>query len=134
MSGAPESAQAGHGSGHEERDLTLRPIVLAGAGLVLVLVFVAVAMFGLYRVFATREARLSPPQNALAAAEGPRLPPQPRLQVQPIRDLRELHTAEDNILEHYAWVDRAAGVVRIPIARAIELLAAKGGEAGGKSQ
>ena len=51
-------------------------------------------MLGLYDVFAAREARLSPPANPLAAAEGPRLPPQPRLQVHPVKDLRELREAE----------------------------------------
>ena len=43
-----------------------------------------------------------------------------------MRDLRELREAESNILDHYGWVDRSAGVVRIPIARAIDLLAARG--------
>jgi hypothetical protein len=118
------------GVGHEHSDVTIRPIVVAGVGLTIALFVVAGLMLGLYDAFAAREARLSPPANPLAAAEGPRLPPQPRLQVHPVRDLRELREAESNILDHYAWVDKSAGVVRIPIARAIDLLAARAGQAG----
>ena len=33
---------------------------------------------------------------------------------------------EAKLLEHYTWVDKNAGTVRIPVDRAIELLAAKG--------
>jgi hypothetical protein len=113
------------GLGHEHTDVSVRPIVVAGIGLAIVLLVVAALMLGLYDVFAAREARLSPPANPLAAAEGPRLPPQPRLQVHPVKDLRELRAAENKILDHYGWVDQQAGVVRIPIGRAIDLLAAR---------
>jgi hypothetical protein len=113
------------GVGHEHTDVSVRPIVVAGIGLGTVLLIVAALMLGLYDVFAAREARLSPPANPLAAAEAPRLPPQPRLQVHPVKDLRELRAAESKILEHYGWVDKQAGVVRIPIQRAIDLLAAR---------
>jgi hypothetical protein len=114
------------GVGYEHTDIRARPIVVAGVGLTIVLLIVAALMLGLYDVFAAREARLSQPANPLAAAEGPRLPPQPRLQVHPVKDLRELREAERALLEHYGWVDKSAGVVRIPIARAIDLLAARG--------
>ncbi len=119
------------GVGHEHTDVYIRPIVVAGIGLTILLVIVVGLMLGLYDAFAAREARLSPPPNPLAAAEGPRLPPEPRLQVHPVKDLRELSEAESSILDHYGWVDRSAGVVRIPIARAIDLLAARGGGAQG---
>jgi hypothetical protein len=33
---------------------------------------------------------------------------------------------DDHILNTYAWVDKQNGVVRVPIDRAIDLLAAKG--------
>lgn len=124
MSSATPDTHAPHGQ-HEDRDINLRPVVIAAVLMVIILIGVAVAMLGLYDVFAAREARLSPPENPLAAAEGPRLPPEPRLQVQPIRDLQELREAETKILDNYAWVDKSAGVVRIPIGRAIDLLAAR---------
>ena len=113
------------GLGHEHSDISARPIVLAGIGLALALVVVAGVSLGLYDLFAARAARLSPPPNPLAAAEGQRLPPEPRLQVHPVKDLRELREAESNLLDHYGWIDKNAGIVRIPVARAIDLLAAR---------
>jgi hypothetical protein len=69
-----------------------------------------------------RAERLSPPPNPLAAEYGPVRPPEPRLQAEPIRDLKQLRAAEDTILGSYGWVDVRGGVVRIPIDRAMELL------------
>ena len=39
--------------------------------------------------------------------------------------LRQLRTKERDVLHHYGWVDKNQGVVRIPIDRAIELLASQ---------
>lgn len=54
------------------------------------------------------------------------LPPQPRLQTAPGHDLTGLRQAEDETLTRYGWVDRKAGVVRLPVARAMELVAQRG--------
>ena len=54
------------------------------------------------------------------------LPPPPRLQTYPFTDITALRTEEHKLLEEYAWVDKNAGVVRIPIERAIDVLAARG--------
>ncbi|MFN8643734.1 MAG: hypothetical protein U0802_19515 [Candidatus Binatia bacterium] len=128
MSHSPQEAHPVHA--HEESDVVLRPVVVAGLGLLVLLVVTCAAMFGLFHLFAREEARLSPPANPLAAAEGPRLPPQPRLQAHPVRDLEELRKAESELLTTYGWVDKNAGTVRIPVARAIDLLAQRAGDAG----
>ncbi len=114
---------------HEQRDVNLKPVVLSTIGLLIVLAVTFGLMVGLFDLFAFQEARLSPPANPLAVAEGRRLPPEPRLQAHPLRDLKDLRRAEREILDSYAWVDKHAGVVRIPVARAIELLAARAGQA-----
>lgn len=128
MSTTPHDAHPAHA--HEESDIVLRPVVIAGLGLLVLLVVTCVAMFGLYHVLAREEARLSPPANPLAAAEGPRLPPEPRLQAHPLKDLEELRRAEHELLTTYGWVDKSAGTVRIPVARAIEILAQRAGDTG----
>ena len=128
MSSTPHDTHPAHA--HEETDVVLRPVVIAGIGLLVLLVISCVAMFGLFHVLAREEARLSPPANPLAAAEGPRLPPEPRLQAHPIKDLEELRKAETELLTTYGWVDKSAGTVRIPVARAIELLAQRAGDTG----
>jgi hypothetical protein len=53
--------------------------------------------------------------------------PTPRLQTDDgNQDIADLHEKEDLLLEHYTWVDRSQGKVRIPIERAMELLAQRG--------
>lgn len=54
----------------------------------------------------------------------PRIPP-PRLQVAEPLDLETVRQAEDALLTGYAWVNREQGIVRIPIAEAMRLLAKK---------
>ncbi|HTV78401.1 MAG TPA: hypothetical protein VMF03_09090 [Steroidobacteraceae bacterium] len=53
--------------------------------------------------------------------------PSPRLQMDNgDQDLANLHEREDLLLDHYSWVDRSKGTVRIPIERAMELIAQRG--------
>jgi hypothetical protein len=53
--------------------------------------------------------------------------PTPRLEIDDgNQDLTELHGREDLLLDHYSWIDRGQGTVRIPIERAMELIAQKG--------
>jgi hypothetical protein len=115
---------------HEEDEVVLRPVVIAGIALVVVLLLTGAAMFGLYHALAREEARLSPPANPLAAAEGPRVPPQPRLQTNPLKELEALRQRETETLTTYGWVDQNAGTVRIPIDRAIDILAQRASDAG----
>ncbi len=53
--------------------------------------------------------------------------PTPRLQTDDgNQDIAQMHTREDLLLNHYTWVDEKAQTVRIPIARAMQILAAQG--------
>ena len=113
-----------YAAGHEERDVAFRPVVIGLAGLVGLLVVGAISMWVLFLYFAARPA--GPPANPLAQSFGRQVPPEPRLQTNPLADLQQLRAQEDEILSSYGWVDRNAGVVRIPVEQAIELLAQRG--------
>ncbi|MGH9606173.1 MAG: hypothetical protein ACRD3N_10805 [Terracidiphilus sp.] len=53
--------------------------------------------------------------------------PAPRLAVDNgDEDIAVLHAKEDLLLDHYTWIDEQKGTVRIPIERAMELIAEKG--------
>jgi hypothetical protein len=53
--------------------------------------------------------------------------PTPRLQTDDgLQDVADLHKREDLLIENYSWVDRSKGTVRIPIERAMELIAQRG--------
>ncbi len=53
--------------------------------------------------------------------------PTPRLETDDgNQDLADLHVRESLLLDHYSWIDRSQGKVRIPIERAMELIAQHG--------
>jgi hypothetical protein len=53
--------------------------------------------------------------------------PTPRLQTDDgYQEITDMHAKEDLLLENYTWVDRSQGKVRIPIERAMELIAQQG--------
>jgi hypothetical protein len=53
--------------------------------------------------------------------------PTPRLQTDDgNQDVADLHAREDLLLENYSWADQSQGKVRIPIERAMELIAQRG--------
>lgn len=107
---------------HERTDVSVRGVLLAGAVLAaagIVVQLLVGVQFGALDRARTRE-NPPPPPIAAAPLEGP---PEPRLQTMPAEDLAQLRAREDTTLDGYGWEDRAAGVVHIPIARAMELVA-----------
>src|ERR1700678_1464258 len=53
--------------------------------------------------------------------------PTPRLQTDDgNEEIGEMHAREDLLLDYYSWVDRSSGKVRIPISRAMQLIAQHG--------
>ncbi len=110
--------------GYERRDLSLRVVGIFFLGLTVAVAGVLLLMAWLFDYFDAREARRDTPPSPLAGAPSP--PPEPRLQVNAPKDLKAMRAAEDAALNTYGWVDRKAGVVRIPIDRAMDLLAERG--------
>jgi hypothetical protein len=53
--------------------------------------------------------------------------PAPRVQLDDgNQDVADLHARENILLDNYTWVDQSSGTVRIPIERAMQILAQKG--------
>ena len=52
--------------------------------------------------------------------------PEPRLQAEPRRELRQFREQEDHWLGTYGWTDKSAGLIRVPIEQAMELLLQRG--------
>jgi hypothetical protein len=112
---------------HEESDINIRAIFGFGLGLLVVAVVIHIGIYFVFVFFSTREASAKGARNyPLAAGQENRLPPEPRLQTTPRQDLRDLRAAEDQILSGYRWVDRNAGIVRIPISEAMRLTLQRG--------
>ncbi len=53
-------------------------------------------------------------------------PPAPALQTQPFRDVMQLKAEQRAQLHSYGWIDKANGVVHIPIERAMALTLQRG--------
>jgi len=109
--------------GHESSDVNVRGVVWAGVALAVTALVVQVGLYFQLRLLATRAERLEPVPPSFAPATEHVPPPEPRLQTAPADDLRNLRAAEQTRLTTYGWVDRKAGVVRVPIERAKELVA-----------
>ena len=124
-SAAATPHDAGHAShGHEANTVRMLPIVLFGSILVVLTIVVLLLMRGMFSAYSTRVTQSQGQPSPLAATRQP--PAEPRLQVSPAQDLRETRAAEEALLHRYGWVDRAAGVVHIPIQQAMELLLQRG--------
>jgi hypothetical protein len=129
MSDATEShlaADAHAVDHHEASDVDVNAVFKFGVGLVVIVVVVASIVFGLFKVFDRRETRGEVVEYPLAVGQGDRLPPEPRLQTNPREDLHDLRVKEDELLKSYGWVDKNAGIVRIPIDDAIKLTLERG--------
>jgi len=96
--------------------------LLAGA-FVGLLIFGFIVGYGTFKILSPPETVSGPP----ALIETSRtLPPGPRLQVDARKDLAAYLKDQQQALDTYGWVDQKAGVVRVPIDRAMDLLLAKG--------
>jgi hypothetical protein len=111
---------------HETSDVNVRGVFAFGAGLLATSLLVFLAVWILFQYFSARETARIAPQYPLATSQSTQLPPEPRLQTNPREDLRELRSKEDQVLTSYGWVDRNAGVVRIPIEQAMKLAVERG--------
>jgi hypothetical protein len=111
--------------GYEVRDANVKAILWFGLILAVVMVVVAVIIGLLYSFLDIRTLeRAGPPPPLLEEAQG--LPPQPRLQRNPALDMRQMRAENEAILNSYGWIDKQAGIVRIPIERAMELTLERG--------
>ena len=113
-----------HPVGHELSDLRPGYIALFGIALTAVIVAAAVITTLLIHFKAAEQSRQETPIPRLAGAR--EATPEPRLQLDANKELRQMRAAEDAALNSYGWVDRSSGSVRIPIERAMEILAKKG--------
>ncbi len=117
----------GHGHsehGHEKSDANPGSIAGFEVALLLLAVVSMAAMGGLFYYFTNREAVADTSRSPLATERS--LPPIPNLQVNPASDLEQLRVEENKRLNTYGWVDKEQGIVRIPVEKAMEVVAKQG--------
>jgi hypothetical protein len=111
---------------HESSDVNVRGVFAFAIGLLVTGIIIHLLVWVLFQYFTAREGHAAPPAFPLAVTKETRVPPEPRLQTNPRQDLADLRAREDQVLSSYGWVDRNAGVVRIPIDQAIKLTLERG--------
>jgi hypothetical protein len=102
----------------EPEGVPARPILYVAVGF---LIFVAACLGGLFLYYTSFPGSRTRPN--------PEPFPAPQLQRTPLSDLENLRQRQQAQLDGYAWVDKDQGIVRIPIERAMQIVAARGGTA-----
>ncbi len=115
--------QVQRSAGHETRDINVRAVAWFAIGLVIAAVILHVSTAGLF-VFFKREHPSSVAPSRITG-ENP-LAPEPRLQTDDRVDMEKFRAAEGQKLNSYGWVDKDAGILHIPIKRAMDLIAQRG--------
>jgi hypothetical protein len=107
-------------AGFEETDVDVVAVGKFGVALVIMTVLAMLLLVGVFKYFQSQEG------GQARSVDPARVFPQPQLQTSPIPDLKAIRAAEEQVLTSYGWVDAQKGVVRIPIARAMDMLVQRG--------
>jgi len=121
---------------YEREDLSPRGIFAFLIGLALVGVLIHFALKGMYGYLDSYQKQHQPPLNPMASqtendsrkvsnADIARFP-QPRLETNERLEINDFRLQEEKKLNSYDWIDQKAGIARIPIDRAMQLLAQRG--------
>jgi len=129
---------------YERRDIGVSAVVYFLIGLAVALVISYFLVDGLYKYLDKRSEAEQTPVSPLvtnAQQDTRHIPPQygsdyqkylkegfpaPQLETNERTELNDIRLREENVLSTYDYVDKNAGTVRIPIDRAMELLAQRG--------
>jgi hypothetical protein len=114
------------GSTYEHTDASVGVIVKFLLWLAISAVVIHVGLGLIYAMLIDRALETGEQRYPLAASQGERLPPMPRLQQFPRNDLYEFRRGEQEFLEGYGWMNKEAGIVHIPIEEAMRLTVERG--------
>ena len=126
--------------GYERRDIGVAPVLYFLVGLAVAGLFVYFVVNGIYSYLEKQSDAQQTSVSPLvtnAPADTRKLPtdyrnylqqnfPSPQLEIDERSQLDKIRIEEEQTLSTYDWIDQQAGTVRIPIDRAMELLAQRG--------
>jgi hypothetical protein len=110
--------------GHEWSDVPVKPLLLSLGALAAGCLIVMYVMQAMFKSFDASARARDVPGHVLA--EEDQVPPPPKLEANPTAENEASAAAERKVLETYGWIDRDAGVVRVPVERALELVLQEG--------
>lgn len=111
---------------HEESDVNVSAILRYGMGLAVIAAVVHLFLWWLLGVYERQHDRAQTQVYPMAAGQQDRLPPSPRFQENPQQELQDLRAKQRALLEGYSWVNKEAGIARIPIEDAMKMIVERG--------
>lgn len=109
--------------GYETEDISTRMVGRILAGFAVTVVVSVTLLIVMLNAFRGADNADQPPLTTQQSADI--IPPGPHLQNDPYRDLRQTQRAEEQKIGGYAWTDPAHTRARIPIGRAMALVAGR---------
>lgn len=110
---------------HERKDVDVASLFTIVLTLFVLCVVIFLSVMVLMHYFKSHEPAKTSGQANMPITRADEFPA-PRLEVKPGASLADLRAAEDADLNSFGWVDRSAGIVRIPIDRAMQLILERG--------
>ena len=140
MSNQTHPANSTGNGGYERQDIGVAPVLYFLVGLAVAGLFVYFVVNGIYSYLEKQSDAQQTSVSPLvtnAPADTRKLPtdyrnylqqnfPSPQLEIDERSQLDKIRIEEEQTLSTYDWIDQQAGTVRIPIDRAMELLAQRG--------
>lgn len=123
---------------HEESDVNVRGLLWFVVVFISFAIVMHVALWILFKFYVQLErGNANAPMTQIAVGPDASVPPVPRLQPfptkeptgvtaspvasTPVADLDDMRAHEQQVLDHYGWVDQQKGIVHIPIEQAKQL-------------
>jgi hypothetical protein len=110
--------------GYETRDANVGAVYNFLVIMAIILVLTGLVCWGVFHYFSAH--MVDPAATDSPFANSRQLPLGPQLQVNPREDLLNFREGQEKSLHVYAWQNRTAGTVQVPIELAMELLVKKG--------
>lgn len=110
---------------HERRDVNVLAVSKVAIGLALLCIASFAIVVGVFRYLEQVTSGV-PTGKQNVPIDARQRPPAPQLEETPAFDLEREKAAEYELLHTYGWIDKPSGVVRLPIDRAIDLMAQRG--------
>lgn len=121
----PPGAPHDRGPGYERRDANVGGLLQFAFWMAVVLVVTLIGMKFTFDHF-KKVQPLGATTSPMVSETEQTLPPAPRLQAQPHVDLAEFCALQQQSVNSYSWIDQQAGIVHIPIDRAMDLILGQG--------
>jgi hypothetical protein len=129
-----------NGGGFEREDVGIRPVFGFLVSLVVTGVLVYYVIWGMFHFMDAYHRKHQHAKSPMVQAEQDTREsntektyekiqqkfPEPRLEGNEVTEINDFRYQQDETLSSYGWVDQSGGVVRIPIDRAMQLIAQRG--------